>query len=147
MNRRSFIAKCFVVLGAVVFPWKSAFVGEITSVKDAFDMPTFAEIASKFQWSCEYDPVRSVHAMMCSGKFQDGLEYACAEFVDFDGEYVEGEYTQGIWKEADPEVILSEIVTNFNMAMRTRFNQIEGRFDLNAYGACVDFKDDCSKNS
>lgn len=152
MNRKSFIVRCLLAVAAVMFLWKFAsaeeiMVAKIRAAKGLLDAKTtFAEIASRFQWECTYVPLSNAaappgatHLIQCWGKFQDGKDYQCAEYLNFEGEHVDG-----VWYESDPEAILSEISTNFDKAMRTRFNQIDGHFDINAYGACVDDRTESS---
>ncbi len=88
---------------------------------------TFVEIASKFQWECKYIPPSNAaappgvtHLIKCWGKFQDGIEYMCAEYLELEGEYVDG-----VWYESDPEAILRELVITFDLSMRLRFDRIE----------------------
>ena len=125
MNRRSFIARCVAAVTAVLFPWKPAeglTVAEIRTAKEALDaQTTFAEVASKFQWNCTYVQVRG-WLIQCWGEFQDGRDYECAEFVDFDGEC--DDYGNA-YAADNPEAILSEIAITFDQAMRRRFDQIE----------------------
>ncbi len=127
MNRRSFIARCVSAMATVVFPWRSAPAEELTVAKAALESTVnYYKLASKFQWECSYVPSKSAYLIQCWGKFQDGLEYGCAEYVDFESEYVDGdEYTEGKRYDADPEVVLQEMTTTFNQALRRRFDKIE----------------------
>lgn len=135
MNRKSFIVRCALAVAAVMFPWKSTLgvrgVGPLETVLEDIKIlnveASFAQIASKFQWVCNptshyFQIVNpgATHLMQCWGKFQDGKDYQCTEYLDFEGEYVDG-----VWYEPDSEAILSEIATTFDLAMRRRFDQIE----------------------
>lgn len=114
MNRRSFIARCASAVAAVVFPWRSA--------SGVNREASFAKLASKFQWECAYIPAKSAHLIHCWGEFQDGLEYECADYIDFEEEMdLHGNAFLG----EGPEAILSEVAITFDQAMRRRFDQIE----------------------
>lgn len=93
----------------------------------------YSEIASKFQWevrdillSNAAAPPGASHLILCYGKFQDGKDYQCAAYVNFEGEYV-----AGVFESTDPEAILTELATTFDQAMRRRFDWINdpGKFN------------------
>lgn len=129
MNRRSFIARCASAVAAVLFPWR---VGRVKELQAASAAVAYAKIASKFQWECTYLPlgidretIRPLYLINCWGRFQDGKDYQCAEYVDLESEYFKGEYSEGVWETTDPEEMLHEIALTTNQAMRRRFDRIE----------------------
>ncbi len=129
MNRRNFLVRAAQAVAALfVAP---AVVAEVALLDAAPVLRGYPELASKFQWTVSYVPLSNAaalpgasHLVQCYGKFQDGKEYQCAEYLNFEGEYV-----GGVFEETNPELILEELAVTFDQAMRRRFVQIENDSD------------------